>query len=77
MAYVGRTAFGGEDPGAESPGWVVADVLGVAALEVGDPVGLVVLVKGDDFAFGHGGSEDFNTEGAEFTERRETEKPAP
>lgn len=47
-------AFRGEDPGAEGPRWVVANVLGMAALEVGDPVGVFVLVEGDDFAFGHG-----------------------
>jgi hypothetical protein len=33
----------------------VADVLGVAAVEVSDPVGLVVLMEGNDLAEdGHG-----------------------
>ena len=55
MAEAAGAAFGGEDPGAKGPGRVVADVLGVAAVEVGDPVGLLVLVEGDDFAGdGHG-----------------------
>ncbi len=48
-ADVRGATFGGEDPGAEGPGRVVADVLGVAALQVGDPVGLLVLVESDDF----------------------------
>jgi len=43
-------AFGSEDPGTEGPGWIMADVLGVATFEVSDPVRLVVLMKGDDFA---------------------------
>ena len=50
VAEAGGAAFGGEDPGAESPGRVMADMLGVPAREVGNPVGLLVLVKGDDFA---------------------------
>ncbi len=45
----------------------MADVLGVAAVEVGDPVRLLVLVEGDDFAR-DGHEEDFTTECAEFTE---------
>lgn len=39
------TAFLGEHPGAELPGWVVADVAGMATGEVGDPVAFFVLVK--------------------------------
>jgi hypothetical protein len=46
----------------------VADVLGVSAVEVGDPVELLVLVEGDDFAM-DGHEEDFTTAGAEFTEK--------
>jgi hypothetical protein len=53
VAEVGGAALGGEEPGAKSPGRVVADVLGVAALEVGDPVEVGVLVEGDDFAEWH------------------------
>lgn len=54
-AEVRGAAFGSEDPGTEGPGWIVADVLGVAAVEVSNPVGLVVLMEGDDFAEdGHG-----------------------
>jgi len=35
----------------------MADVLGVAAFEVSDPVGLFVVMEGDDFAEdGHGRS---------------------
>jgi len=57
VAEAGGAAFGGEDPGAESPGRVMADMLGVPAREVGNPVGLLVLVKGDDFARdGHPGN---------------------
>jgi hypothetical protein len=33
---VGGTAFGRDYPGTDGPRWVVADVLGVAAFEVGD-----------------------------------------
>ena len=46
-------AFGSENPGAEGPGWIVAEVLGVATFEVGDPVALGVLMERDDFAQGH------------------------
>jgi hypothetical protein len=73
VAYVGRTAFGGEDPGAEGPGWVVADVLGVAALEVGDPVGVFVLVEGDDFALGHG-VQKISTQKAQSSQSGEKRK---
>ena len=38
VAEVGGAALGSEDPRAESPGWIVADVLGVAAFEIGDPI---------------------------------------
>ena len=53
MAEVGGAAFGGGDPGADAPGRIVADVLGVAAVQVGDPVAAVVLVEGDDFTESH------------------------
>jgi hypothetical protein len=45
----------------------VADVLSVAALEVGDPVALLVLVEGDDFAERWHG-EEFHHRSVEFTE---------
>jgi hypothetical protein len=67
-ANAGGAAFGGGNPFADSPRWVVADVLGVSAVEVGDPVELLVLVERDDFAM-DGHEEDFTTGGAEFTER--------
>lgn len=55
MADVRGAAFGSEDPGTEGPGWVMADVLRMAAVEVSNPVRLVVLMEGDDFAEdGHG-----------------------
>src|SRR5579872_2543032 len=40
--------FLGGHPGADLPGRIVADVLGVTALEIGDPVPLLVLVKAND-----------------------------
>jgi hypothetical protein len=43
-----------DDPGAIGPGRIVADVLVVAALEFGDPIIVLVLMKPYDFAFGHG-----------------------
>ena len=43
-------AFGGDNPGAVGEGGIVADVAGVAALEVGNPMLLFVLVKTYDFA---------------------------
>ena len=53
MAEMGLPAFGSEHPRAESPGRIVADVVRVAALKVGDPVTVLVLVKADDFSQGH------------------------
>ena len=53
MAEMGSSAFGSENPGAEGKGRIVAEVLGVAAFEVGDPVALSILMEGDDFAGGH------------------------
>jgi hypothetical protein len=38
----------GNDPRTHLPGRVVPDVLGMSTLQVGYPVTLVVLVKGDD-----------------------------
>src|SRR4029079_391050 len=43
-----RPAGLGQDPGPYFPRWRVSDVLRVAALELGDPVLLRVLVKADD-----------------------------
>jgi len=53
MADVGGAAFRTDDPRADSPRWIVADVLRVAAFEVGDPVVVFVLVEGNDFARRH------------------------
>jgi hypothetical protein len=41
-------AFGGLRPRAALPGRVVADMLGVSTGEVGDPVGIFVLVEAGD-----------------------------
>jgi hypothetical protein len=71
LTYVGGAACWRGDPGAEGPGWVVADVLGVAAFEVGDPMAFGILVKRDDFArWGHGSKEDFTTDATKFTKIR-------
>jgi len=48
LAYFFKALRGVEDPGAGLPGWLVAQVLGVAARELGDPVLIVVLVEPDD-----------------------------
>jgi hypothetical protein len=54
-AAVRGAAVGSENPGAEGPGWIMADVLAVAAFEVSDPMGLVIPMEGDDLAEdGHG-----------------------
>ena len=50
---MGGTAFGSEDPGADGPGRIMTDMLGVAAFEVGDPVAFGVLMESDDFARCH------------------------
>jgi hypothetical protein len=44
-----------DDPRTVGPGRIVADVLVVAALQFGDPILVLVLMKSDDFAFRHGG----------------------
>ena len=43
-------AFWGEDPFAERPRWIMADMLRVATGEVSDPMTLNILVERDDFA---------------------------
>ena len=53
MSEMGGASFGSENPGAESPRWIVAKVLGVATFEVGDPMALGVLMEGNDFAQRH------------------------
>jgi hypothetical protein len=47
-------ALDGNDPRAHLPGRIVANVLRVAALEVGNPMVLVVLVKPHDAPGRHG-----------------------
>lgn len=47
-------AFGSDDPGTVLPGWIVPDVLGMTAFEVGDPVVVLILVKADDAALNRG-----------------------
>ena len=42
--------LGGHDPGPLLPRRIVTNVLGMSALEIGDPVRLGVLVKADDLA---------------------------
>ena len=49
-AEMGGAALGGEDPRAEGPRWVVADMLSVAAVEVGDPVADLILVESNDLS---------------------------
>ena len=48
LAYFFKALRGVEYPGAGLPGWLVAQVLGVAAGQLGDPVLVVVLVEPDD-----------------------------
>ena len=50
MAEVFTAALQAGDPRAVGPGWIVADVLLVAAFEFGDPVFVFILVEADDFA---------------------------
>ena len=47
-------ALDGNDPRPHLPGRIVANVLGVAALEVGNPMVLVVLVKAHNAPGRHG-----------------------
>ncbi len=49
-----RPPFGRQDPGVHLPRRRVADVLGVSAFELGDPVLLRVLSKADDALLAHG-----------------------
>ena len=42
--------FGGGDPGAKLPRWVVPDMLRVSALEVRHPMRFLVLMKADDLS---------------------------
>lgn len=53
MAEVGVAALGGDNPRTVRPGRVMANMLGVATLEVGDPVAVIVLMKADDFTLRH------------------------
>jgi hypothetical protein len=55
MPDVVAAALRSDDPGAGGPRRIVADVLVVAALQFGYPVIVFVLMKPDDFAFGHEG----------------------
>ena len=48
MADVTLAALFGEHPGPRGPGWVVPNVLRVAAIQVGDPVRFLVLMKSCD-----------------------------
>jgi len=48
LAYFFKALRGVEHPGAGLPGWLVAQVLGVAAGQLGDPVLVVVLMEPDD-----------------------------
>jgi hypothetical protein len=43
-AEVLGTAFGGRDPEPDLPGRIVSNVLGVPALELGDPMSFLVLM---------------------------------
>ena len=48
LAYFFNTLRRVEYPGARLPGGLVAQVLGVAAGQLGDPVLVVILVEPDD-----------------------------
>ena len=43
-------AFFSEDPGTGCPWWIVTHMLGVATVEIGYPMGLLVLVECSDAA---------------------------
>ena len=45
--------FDRHNPGPYLPGWRVPNVLGVTALELGDPVPVHILSKADNASFGH------------------------
>ena len=47
-ADVAIAAFFGDDPGASGPGRIVADVLRMAAIQIGHPVRFFILVEGGD-----------------------------
>ena len=49
-AKVGRAALRSNHPRPVLPRRIVADMLGVAALEVGDPIAVLVLMKGNNSA---------------------------
>lgn len=48
LAYFFQAVCGVEYPGARLPGRLVAQVLGVAAGQLGNPVPVVVLVESED-----------------------------
>ncbi|KWU50382.1 hypothetical protein AWV77_14030 [Pseudomonas palleroniana] len=48
LAYFFKALRGIEYPASGLPGWLVAQVLGVAAGELGDPMLIVILVEPDD-----------------------------
>jgi hypothetical protein len=45
------TAFPRSYPGPYGPGWVMTDVLGMAAVEVRYPIAVFVLMKADNASF--------------------------
>jgi hypothetical protein len=53
MPDVVQAALGSDDPRAVCPGRIVADVLVMAAFQFGYPIGVVILMKADDFASNH------------------------
>ena len=48
-------AICGDDPRPVAPGWMMPDMLGVAALKLSHPVLLIVLIEANNAAL-HGGS---------------------
>jgi hypothetical protein len=50
---MGGATLGCDDPGAAGPRRIVAQMLGVATVEVGNPVTKIVLVESDNFAVGN------------------------
>jgi hypothetical protein len=47
----------GNDPLAHLPGWLVPNVLGVTAFELGHPLSLVILVETDDSLCHHAAND--------------------
>jgi hypothetical protein len=53
LTYEALTSRFGDDPRSHLPRRIVPNVLAVAALEIGNPMLLFILVKTDNAAFDH------------------------